>query len=173
MLNDCMWCLNSNLKQPWLIFVCDSLDNSVNECLYRQRKSPLKCRRDEAARINAWHWLLPGQSGRNWGDLVGLNIDDLKGTVHGCNLRGGRYKKKLYTVPPPTQTHRSVLNHRMASDKEALCVGRRLRGVFGIPHTAAKINNQLFLHDWGKNKGRITVEGGNFFALVGAEGQEQ
>lgn len=39
----------------------------------------------------------------------------------------------------------------MTADKEALCVigaveqRKRVRGVFGIPHTAAKINNQLFL----------------------------
>lgn len=30
--------------------------------------------------------------------------------------------------------------------------GSRLRGVFGIPHAAAKINNQLFSDSWGKKQ---------------------
>lgn len=51
--------------------------------------------------------------------------------------------------------------------------GSRLRGVFGIPHAAAKINNQLFSAAEVKNNTQITVEGEKFFVLFRAEGEGQ
>ncbi len=52
---------------------------------------------------------------------------------------------------------------------------RRLRGVFGIPHAAVKINNQLFLdHSEVKTGGNLNYrERFFFFALLKAEGEEQ
>ncbi len=52
--------------------------------------------------------------------------------------------------------------------------GWRLRGVFGIPHSAVKINDQLLLDcSELKNKRQLKVEGEKNFALFRAEGEEQ
>ena len=40
----------------------------------------------------------------------------------------------------------NMVNHRVTANKEVLCVFGDQRGVFGIPHSAAKLNNQ-FLDD--------------------------
>lgn len=66
-----------------------------------------------------------------------------------------------------TKTNRSVLDRRMAADKGALCVigageqKGRVRCVFGITHTAAKINNRYSCITEVKTRGKLREKGGN------------
>lgn len=84
-----------------------------------------------------------------------LKTDDLKGTV--CS----RHSQKPKTVPPNTNHQQSVKTTKWFQTKTHCVLGagehrRRLRGVFGIPHAAVKINNQLFLdHSEVKTGGNL------------------
>lgn len=85
------------------------------------------------------------------------------------NLRAGQFENfsSRFTKRKPTEVCHTT--ERLQTKKhcvfEAAERARRRRGVFGIPHTAAKVNNQLFLRS--KNKGPVTVEGGNIFHCEG------
>lgn len=68
-----------------------------------------------------------------------------------------------------TQTHTSVINHKLAANKEALCVRSQWtereseRCLWHSSH--CQKNNQLFLDNWGKTKGQICGTRRNSFFL--------